>query len=180
MTLTEEARMNLRAGIRKMESSLTPAAQVRRNFQLGRPKKSPDRDEPLHPAVVWQRATAALADFRGRMAAANLDPEDAKAFIIYVGPDFATPKYLALEGAEGVDRTPEDHQRTAFEALSRPNTLALGLIFVQTDRQAGQAPGGQRAYFPHQFMGLSLPAQDILRRGAAEIMTVLGMRDKAS
>ncbi len=163
--------MNLREGVKKMESSLTPAAQVRRNFLLGRPKKSPDRDEPLHPAVVWQRAIAALADFRGRMTAANLDLADAVAFIIYVGPpDLYDPQHLAVDGAEG-----KDYQRVAFESLSRPDTLALGLVFIQTDRQAGQ-----RAYFPYYLMGLSLPAQEILKRGGNQLKAAVEMLNRVS
>ncbi len=177
--ITEEAKKNLQGGIRKMETSMTPAAQVRRSFQLGRPKRSPDRDEPLHPAVVWQRANAALADFRGRMVAAGLDSGDAVAYIVYVGlPDIDEPKKLAIDGTEGEDTTPEDHRRTAFEALSAPDTLALGLVFVQMDRKAGEH--GQRAVFPYQFMGLSLRAQAVLKRAALEILAALNMQNRAS
>ncbi len=176
---TETAKMNLREGVKKMESSLTPAARVRRDFQLGRPKKSPERDEPLHPAVVWQRSITALAEFRGRMVAANLDPSDATAFIVYVGPpDLYEPQHLAIDGVPAMpvgDKTPEDYQKAAFGALSGPDTLALGLVFVQMDRQAGQ-----RAYFPYFFMALSLPAQQVLKRGADYLRAAIGMLDKAS
>ena len=167
--LSDAAKENLQRGIRKMQTSMTPAARVRRNFQLGRPKKSPDRDEPLHPAVVWQRANAALADFRSRMAGAKLDPSDATAFIVYVmPPNFDDPHHLALDGDSDA----------ALSALGKPDVLALGLVFVQVDRQAGT--GGQRAYFPYQFVGLSLRAQAALRRGGEQLMSAIAALDRGN
>ena len=155
---TRAAKKNLREGITKMEQRMTPAAQVRRDFRLGRPQKT-EIDEPLHPAVVWQRANRALADFRARMSAAELKPDHAEALIVYVAmPDMDVPHFLSLESAH---RTPEECQRVALEQLGQGNALALGMVFTQFDEQTKQ-----QALFPYQFMPLSDRGIAVLRRSA--------------
>ena len=145
---TPTATENRRQGIAKMESEMTPAARVRRAFQLGRPRKP--EQLPLHPAVVWERAKEALGDFRSRMVAVELDPKDATAFIIYI--ELATPtipRWLHME-REGVSR--EDARAEVYAKLAGVGAMALGMVFLQTDTAA---KAKQLATFPYLFTGLS-------------------------
>jgi hypothetical protein len=152
---TRTARRNLREGIKKMEKTMSAAAQVRRDFRLGRPPK-PGETLPLHRMVVWQRAAEALANFRTRMAAAELNPNDAGAVIVYVetsNPDL--PHFLELECP---GKTPEESKLAAFEVLGRDDVIALGMLFGQFDEQAKK-----QAIFPYQFVGLNERGLSVLR-----------------
>ena len=143
---------------------MTAAARVRRDFQLGRPPRplaEGEVPEPLHPVVAWQRATAALADFRARMAAAGLKPEHAETLIVYVHlADMDTPRIVLLEEP---GKTTEELRRTALETLGAEDVITLGMLFQQHDEQTGQ-----RAIFPRQYSGLSLTKRgmDVLKRAA--------------
>jgi len=162
---TEDAQQNLRAGIKKMEKVMSPAAQVRRDFRLGRPPKA-GQLVPLHRSVVWQKATKALADFRGRMAAASLNPKHVDAAIVFIelaAPD--SPRVLLLE-TEG--QTPEESRAAAFEVLGRDDVIALGMIFRQFDEQSQQ-----QSTFPYQFMGLNERGVGVLK-AAATLQVAVG------
>jgi hypothetical protein len=142
-----------------MEKTMSPAAQVRRDFRLGRPPK-PGEALPLHRTVVWQRATDALINFRTRMSAAKLDPSHVTAAIVYIesaNPD--KPHFLLLE-EQG--KTPEQSRAEAFEQLGRDDVIALGMLFRQFDAQSKQ-----QATFPYQFTGLNERGIAVLRSGAA-------------
>jgi hypothetical protein len=126
---TEEAKRTLRKVAKHMRESMTPAAQVRRDFTSGRPAKT-EALEPMHPAVVWQRANGLLEDFRGRMTAAELDPKHAEAMIVYVsGEKPFEPELLPLEPF---------WRDKAFEVFSRGDVLPLGVAFRQYDEQGGK------------------------------------------
>lgn len=159
---TPAAKRNLRAGIKKMEKTMTPAAQVRREFQLGRPPRRLAEGkipEPLHPVVAWQRATDALADFRRRMVAAGLKPEHAEALVVYVQrADLDTPHVLLLERN---GEAASEMRRTALETLGREDVITLGMIFQQYDEQTGQ-----RSIFPRLYFGLNERGMDVLKRAA--------------
>jgi hypothetical protein len=162
---TQTAKKNLREGIRKMKEAMkdNPAAQVRRDFQLGRPPRplaEGQNPEPLHPTVAWQRATEALADFRARMAAVGLNPQYADAAIVFIqSADQDQPHLLGLS---------EDARGTAYETLARGDVIALGMLFAQIDERSKQ-----KAIFPKLFFGLSERGMAVLRR-AAEIERALG------
>lgn len=150
---------NLREGIKKMGKAMTPAAQVRRNFRLGRPPKAAEPVQ-MHRAVVWQKATDALSNFRERMAAAGLKREHAEAAIVYVeaaNPD--QPRTIRLD-AKG--RSSDETKTEAFEILGRDDVIALGMVFVQMDERTGQ-----QATFPHLFVGLNKRGMDVLKSAAA-------------
>jgi hypothetical protein len=162
---TETAIKNLQKGVKKMSKAMSPAAQVRRDFQLGRPAKALT-DEPLHPAVVWARAEALLSDLRGRMTSVKLDPLAVRAFIVYVQmPDFTDPQFLALSGPN----PPETYRQTALEALGAPDTLALGVLFQQWD-------DGKVATFPKQLTGLSELGMMTLRKAGALLNEATGLQ----
>jgi hypothetical protein len=149
---TREAKRNLLEGAKKMEQEMTPAARVRREFRLGRPPKAATSLEPLHPLVVWNRATEALTSFRGRMKAAKLNPNHVDAVIVFIeaaNPD--TPRFLELE------------QKQVLKQLGRADVIALGMLFKQFD-----AIKKQQAIFPHLFMGLNERGMAVLKK-AAEI-----------
>jgi hypothetical protein len=155
---TAAAQRNLRRGIKKMEKVMTKAAQVRRDFRLGRPPK-PSESLPLHRAIVWKRATDALANFRERMRAAGLDPNHAKAAIVYVmEKDPTKPHFLLLESDS---RPVEECQVAAYRKLGGNDVLAIGMIFDQYDAESGQT-----TTFPHQFTGLSAEAMEVLKEAA--------------
>ena len=143
---------------------MTAAARVRRDFQLGRPPRplaEGEVPEPLHPVVAWQRATDALADFRGRMTTAGLKPEHAEALIVYVQlADLDTPRILLLEEP---GKTADEMRRAALETLGQEDAITLGMLFQQHDEQTGQ-----RAIFPRQYSGLSLNKRgmDVLKQAA--------------
>ncbi len=167
---TPDAHRNLQAGIKKMEAAMTPAAKVRREFRLSsRPKPAPNPD-PLDRRVVWRKAIEALADFRARMAAAGLDPNDVEGVIVCIegaAPD--RPRTLLVEGA---GMKAEEWKALAFEQLGRDDVLALGMIFRQYDR--GAKGSGVNAVFPFQFTGLSEQGVAVLRTAATELHTLLG------
>jgi hypothetical protein len=147
---TETAKDNLRQGIKKMEKTMSPAAQVRRDFRLGRPPK-PGDGSPLHRTVVWQKATGALSNLRARMSAAKLNPNDVTAAIVFIeGANPDRPNVLLM-----------DDQKAAFEQLGRDDVIALGMIFSQFDEQTKQ-----QAIFPYQFMGLNERGIKVLRAAA--------------
>jgi hypothetical protein len=157
---TQAAKRNLREGIKKMENVMSKAAQVRRDFRLGRPPKVVET-MPLHRVVVWQRATDALANFRSRMTAAKLNPNHVTAAIVAIetaDPDRPHPLLLEEEG-----KTPVQCRETAFETLGRDDVIALGMIFRQFDEQSKQ-----QATFPYQFMGLNERGMTVLRKAALD------------
>ena len=142
---TDDAKNNLQKGIKKMENAMSAAAQVRRSFRLGRPPK-PGEALPLHPAVVWDRANAALANLRARMVAAGLDPSDAVGTIIYVDGQFpTTPRRFPLE-LPGVST--EQAQAALFGYLGNGHLTAIGMVFRQFDQDTKQ-----QSTFPYQFTG---------------------------
>jgi len=152
------AKKNLREGIRKMQAEMSAAAKVRRDFRLGRPLK-PGEALPLHPLVVWKRATEALASFRTLMALEKLQPSDVSAVIVYLEeahPD--VPRFLLLEEA---GKSEEEIKSSVFEVLSRSDVLALGMLFRQFD-----AEKKQQSTFPFQFTGLTEGGIALLRRAA--------------
>lgn len=162
--ITQAAKKNLREGIKKMEKVMSPAAQVRRDFRLGRPPK-PGEAVPLHRLVVWQRATDALSNLRARMSAANLNPNHVSAVIVFIElTDPETPRLLLLE-KEG--KTPEQCREAAFETLGRDDVIALGMVFKQFDEQSRQ-----QTTFPYQFMGLTERGVYVLRTAATSLVAV--------
>ena len=162
---TRAAKKNLREGIKKMEKVMSPAAQVRRDFRLGRPLKEGEA-QPLHPLVVWKRAMEALLRFRVNMTLAKLDPSHVTAVIVYIEEaDQDKPNFLMLEEP---GRSIEDCQKAVFEQLSRPDVIALGMLFRQWDEQKKQ-----QITFPYQFMGLNDRGIAVLRR-AAELQDKYG------
>jgi hypothetical protein len=158
---TREAKRNLREGIKKMESKMSAAAQVRREFRLGRPPKTVEQLVPMHRTVVWNKATEALANLRSRMSVAGLNPADVAAAIIYVkARDPEEPLFLKVDGG---DKEAEEWQAAALEALGGDDVFALGMIFGQYDRASGQ-----QTIFPFQFTGLSEAGVAVLRKAATE------------
>ena len=140
---------------------MSPAARVRREFQLGRPRRPLPDGERLRPSVLWQRATDALNDFRARMSAAKLNPAHAEAAVVFVeqsDPDQPQFLFLELPG-----RTPEEVRNAALEFLTREDVIELGMLFSQFDEQTKQ-----RATFSYMFYGVNQRAMDILKRAAAE------------
>ncbi len=169
---TEDGKNNLREGIKKMAKAMTPAAKVRRNFQLGRPQKPPqDGDVPLHRTVVWHKAMRALIDFRSRMADAGLDPTDAKAEIVCLeATDPQTPQFLPLEEK---GKLPEQTREDAFRTLGRDDVIAIGLVFEQWDWHGGNDGQPAIATFPYRFMGLSPHSAALLKACAIQQQTRL-------
>jgi hypothetical protein len=143
-----------------MESTLSPAAQVRRRFRvgLGRPRKP--EQLPLHPAVVWQRATEALNKFRGEMLAAGLSPKEAEAALVYVKTDAQNPvpEFLFIESPT---KSSDEMRRDVFEVLGRDGVAALGLVFRQFDNQLKK-----EAYFPYPLAGLENRHMAVLKAAA--------------
>jgi len=166
---TRVAKKNLRNGIKKMEKKMSPAAQVRRDFRLGRPPK-PGEALPLHRKVVWDRAWEALLRFRVLMALEKLQEKHVTAAIVYIemaDPD--KPHILLLE-EEG--KTPEECQKAAFEQLGRDEVIALGMIFRQFDER-----DKKQVTFHYQFTGLNPRGLAVLRR-AAELQEKIGVLTK--
>ena len=162
-TRSRGAVKNLREGIKKMGKVMTPAALVRREFQLGRRMK-PGEMVPLHRTAVWQKATDALANLRERMTAANLNPEHVTASIIFIeiaAPD--TPQMIALDKP---GRSLEECRELVFETIGRDDVIALGLIMQQYDEAANQT-----AAFPYFFMRLN-------ERGMAVMLAAAEIRQK--
>ena len=154
---------NLREGIKKMGKVMTPAAQVRREFQLGRRLKPGDM-VPLHRTAVWQKATDALANLRERMRAANLNPEHVAASIVFIelaAPD--TPQMIAMEKP---GRSLEECKEVAYETIGRDDVIALGLIMQQYDEAAKQSIA-----FPYFFMRLN-------ERGMAVMLAAAELRQQ--
>ena len=138
---------------------MTPAARVRREFQLGRPAKSTDM-LPLHPSVVWQRATESLSSLRQRMKAVGLKPDHAQAVIVFIesaNPDH--PRFLHLE--DEVGKHSESCRKKVLETLSRGDVIALGLLFNQFDEEKKQ-----QAIFPRLLMGLNERGMAVLKKAA--------------
>lgn len=150
---------NLRAGIKKMENTMTPAALVRREFRLGRPPKPVEDPAQLKHTVVWKKASDALADLRARMSAAGLRPEHVGAEIVYVtqnAPD--TPERLLMCGQ---GRTDDEWRDEALSRLAQDDVIVLGMLFTQFDEQSGT-----QAIFPHLFVPLNARGMDVLKREA--------------
>ncbi len=163
---TEEAKRTLRKVAKHMRESMTPAAQVRRDFTSGRPAKAASL-EPMHPVVVWQRANSLLDDIRARMVAAKLKPEHAGGRIVYIaGEKPLEPLSIPLA---------PKWRETAFEIFSREDVLPLGVAFLQYDEQAGK-----NAYFVRQFSALTDQGIAVLRLGAVIWKTMNDMEIAAS
>lgn len=168
---TPAGKKRLQAGIKKMENTMSPAAQVRRNFRLGRPPKAGE-SLPLHRTVVWQRATDALEKLRGEMRAAKLDAKHVTAAIVYIESTDPTAPHVIPLGEEG--KSLDDIRPVAFETLGRDDVLAIGMVFAQYDEQAKK-----QAIFPYQFTGLSPDGIAVLRKAATdqdEAMALLKMK----
>lgn len=143
------AKKNLQAGIKKMQKRMTRAAQVRRDFRLGRNPKTVEDMLPIHPTVVWKRATEALSSFRARMTVPKLDPNDVTAVIVFIelaDPD--QPHFLLLE--EEIGTPCERCKQEVFKQLSRGDVIALGMIFRQFDEDSKE-----QSTFPYVFTGLN-------------------------
>jgi len=157
-----------------MGETMTPAAQVRRDFRLGRPPKAGDA-LPMHRTVVWQKAMDALAAFRARMTAAKLNPNHATAAIVFIelaDPD--RPHMLLLE--EEIGKPSENCRQKAFEQLGRDDVIALGMVFRQFDAEKGKE--GEFTRFPYQFTGLNERGIAVLRK-AVELWHEAGKLTKA-
>lgn len=155
---------------------MTPAARVRREFRLGRPPRTladHEQMEPLHPTVVWRRANEAISSFRERMVGAKLNPRHVEGAIIFVEQSAPEePRFLALEER---GKTPGQMEVAAFEVLSRPDVLALGMICAQHDDGAKQ-----RAIFPYLFFSLNKRGMDVLKKAAAMQYAVVEMLKDAN
>lgn len=157
---TREAKRNLRKGAKKMEEAITSAARVRREFQLGRPPKLQNEMLPLHPSVVWKRATESLASFRELMSKEDLKPYHAQAVIVFIDsahPD--NPQFLHVE--DEVGKPSESCHKKVLETLSRTDVIALGLLFYQFDEEKEQ-----RSIFPRLLMGLNERGMEVLKKAA--------------
>lgn len=151
---TRAAKQNLRAGIKKMEDTMSPAAQVRRQFRLGRPPKG---ESLLHPKVAVDKAVSLLADFRERMQKAKLNPEHVGALIVGVregNPD--EPVLIKID------------RDNAIATLSAPDIAAIGCIFWQRD-------GDKEVDFFVQFTGLSERGLNVLKQASTK-RAALGMK----
>jgi hypothetical protein len=147
---TRTAKKNLREGIKKMESDMSAASRVRRQFRLGRPPKSV---LPLHPRVAVDKAEALLSDFREMMKVEGLKPEHVDTLIVAIreaAPD--EPLFISLVNRDA-----------AIAALSAPDTIALGCVFGQFD-----AKQGQTVEFPVQFGGLNERGINVMRKAVAK------------
>lgn len=139
---------------------MSPAARVRRDFRLGRPPGKVQEVLPLHPRVVWERAFGLLEGFRTNMQIVTQQPRgDVNAAIVFIeesDPD--KPRFLLMD--EG-----ETHIR---DRLSKPDVIALGLIFRQFD-----AKEKKQITFPYQLTGLN-------ERGIAVLRRAVELQDKMS
>jgi hypothetical protein len=99
---------------------------------------------------VWQKASDLLADFRTRMTAAALNPDDVEGLIVYIRASAPDDPLMTLLS--------EGHE-VAIHRLSAPDVLVLGMIFRQLD-------GGQAVDFPMQFTGLSERGLAVLKKAA--------------
>ena len=152
---SSDALKNLKRGVKKMEKAMSPAAEVRRQFRLGRPPKG---TLPLHPTTAWQKAESLLADFRQKMQAKKLRPEDVDGQIIGVREaDPGEPVFISLADREAALRT-----------LSAPDIIAIGCIFRQHDSKSKE-----NIDFFVQFTGLSEQGLGVLRK-AAEMQHNMG------
>ncbi|GGG71864.1 hypothetical protein [Edaphobacter dinghuensis] len=168
---TQAGKKNLQAGIKKMEKSMSPAAQVRRNFRLGRPPKAGE-SLPLHRTVVWQRAADAVNKFRSEMIAAKLNPHHVDAAIVYI--EAANPELPHFILLDDESRSLDEIRAAAFDILGRDDVLALGMLFKQHDEQTKQD-----VTFPYLFTGLSVNGIAVLRKAATnqyEGARLLGMK----
>ncbi len=145
---TRAAKKNLREGIKKMEDVMSPAAQVRRQFRLGRPPKG---QLPLHPKVAVDKASALLADFRQRMQAVGLKAEHVDGLLIGVREaNRDEPVFIPIE------------RDSAIATLSAPDIIAVGCIFRQHDEREGKDID-----FFMQFTGLSEQGLNLLKKAAS-------------
>jgi hypothetical protein len=144
---------------------MTAAARVRREFRSGRPPKAGDA-LPLNPAVVWSKSIKALGDFRARMEEAGLNPNHARAHIVFI--DEANPLVPILQSIESPDKSLEQTRAEVFERLASGSAIAIGMIFRQFDQDA--VPGsGNHTCFPYQFTGLSEAGVFVLKIAALQI-----------
>jgi hypothetical protein len=160
---TREAKRNLREGIKKMEAVMSPAAQVRRQFRLGRPMK-PGESLPLHATVVWKRAYDALSRFRVLMALEKLEQKDVTAAIVFIEQADPDQPHMLLMEENG--KTDEECKQEVFAQLGRPDVIALGMIFRQFD-----AKEKKQTTFPYQFTGLN-------ERGIAVLKKAVEMQER--
>lgn len=119
---SQRALKNLRKGIKKVDKNMSPAARVRQQFRVGRPAKG---TLPLHPVVVWQRATEQLAHLKQMMVDAGLKASDVDGQIVAIhGADEHTPRFIGLTD-----------EKEALKLLSRMDVIALGMVFRQHDSE---------------------------------------------
>jgi hypothetical protein len=155
------ARRNLKKGAEKMESEMSVAARVRRQFRQGRPPKVGE-SLPLHPRVVWDRAFTALSRFRTLLSIEKLEPMHVSAAIVFIqesAPD--QPHLLLLE----IDGSVEECKSKVLEQLGRPDAIAIGMIFRQFDADAKEK---KQTTFPYQFVGLNERGIDVLKKAVRQ------------
>ena len=155
---TQEAQKTLRKVAKHMRESMTPAAQLRRDFTSGRPAKA-ELLKLIHPVEVWARANGLLANLRERMVAANLKPEHAEGWLVYITTEKPfEPQHIRLLS---------ECMYEAFEVFSRADAFALGVVFRQYDEKAGQ-----NAFFVRQIQALPDQGIAVLRMGAVLLKAV--------
>ena len=169
MTLQKIGNEEFAGGREKDGRCHNPGSPRPARISLGRPPRPIGENElpvPLHPRVAWERAAEALADFRARMKAAKLKAEHVTGAIVSIEVSDPDQPHVLLLEEEGI--APETLQRKAFEELSRPDVIALGMIFRQFDQK-----DKRQSTFPYQFMGLN--QRGIAGAGkAAELQVNLG------
>ncbi len=136
-----------------MKASTSVAAEVRRQFRLGRPPKGA---EHLRPLIAADKAEMLLEDLRNRMRQAGtkwFEDEHVNAMLVSVDDT-------------DVCITPVENNRDKMLAnLTTPGAYALGCVFVQFDQDAGKS--GQNVFFYVPFIGLSDDERATIQGAAA-------------
>jgi hypothetical protein len=103
-----------------------------------------------------------VLSFRAKMAVAGLQSSDVTAAIVFIeeaDPD--KPRLLLLEEN---GKSTEECEKSVFEQLSRPDVIALGMVFQQFDEREKKL-----TTFPYQFMGLNKRGIAVLRKAVEHL-----------
>jgi hypothetical protein len=153
-----------REGKAAMESGLTIAARARRRFKAGKPRKI--TNDPLTALDAMARAVKEYGRLKELMKdesetqGETSDPNDAAAALVYAVLNVETMQHEAQRTWLPVSSTNIGSFVETVNALDPTNTVFLGIIFRQLDRQAKRAED-LRVYWVAQFMGGPLAEKNL-------------------
>jgi hypothetical protein len=132
---TDEAKVNLRQGIQKMDKGLSAAQKIARKHSAGAPRRS---DAQKSHVMAVSEALAYREEIVTSMRAANLDPADLRVGIIFTPEDVHKTLEVRVQD--------KDMGLEAVQKLREYKGTVMGLLFELQDRERNDRCVWARVY----------------------------------